>query len=139
MKQYAITLADGTKLTGLGLNGTIFVSPEKVDETIFKDNLSVMTVTVSDGEVETETVYYNIVFIKQQKWPDGYYLAFYQKSKQELAKEAMDKAITDNTNSVAVVEDAVCELDESTEARIGTLEDAVCELDSIINGGGNNG
>ena len=39
---YTITLANGTKLTGLDMNGTNYVSKEKVDETIFKDNLSTM-------------------------------------------------------------------------------------------------
>lgn len=48
--QYTITLADGRKLTGLSKNGDNFVSSEKVDETIFKDNLS--TMKVSDGETE---------------------------------------------------------------------------------------
>ena len=48
---YTITLANGTKLTGLDMNGTNYVSKEKVDETIFKDNLS--TMKVSDGETET--------------------------------------------------------------------------------------
>jgi len=37
---YTITLANGAKLTGLDMNGTNYVSKEKVDETIFKDNLS---------------------------------------------------------------------------------------------------
>lgn len=36
---YTITLANGKKLTGLDMNGTNYVSKEKVDETIFKDNL----------------------------------------------------------------------------------------------------
>lgn len=48
---YTITLANGKKLTGLDMNGTNYVSKEKVDETIFKDNLS--TMKVSDGETET--------------------------------------------------------------------------------------
>lgn len=39
---YTITLANGAKLTGLDMNGTNYVSKEKVDETIFKDNLSTM-------------------------------------------------------------------------------------------------
>lgn len=32
-------------------------------------------------------------------------------------------------------ENALCELDETTESRMSALEDAVCELDEIINGG----
>lgn len=49
---YTITLANGKKLTGLDMNGTNYVSKEKVDETIFKDNLS--TMKVSDGETDTK-------------------------------------------------------------------------------------
>lgn len=78
--QYTITLADGRKLTGLGKNGDNFVSTEKVDETIFEDNLS--TMTISDGE--TEETYKDMVFIQQMEWPDGtYYLAFREKSQAE--------------------------------------------------------
>lgn len=36
---YTITLANGAKLTGLDMNGTNYVSKEKVDETIFKEML----------------------------------------------------------------------------------------------------
>lgn len=81
---YSITLANGKKLTGLDMNGTNYVSKEKVDETIFKDNLS--TMKVSDGE--TETTYTDMVFIQQMEWADGtYYLAFRQKTSAELTEE----------------------------------------------------
>lgn len=38
--------------------------------------------------------------------------------------------------TVASVENAVCELDEHTDERMGALEDALCDLDAAINGGG---
>lgn len=38
---------------------------------------------------------------------------------------------------IAQAQDATCELDETTDARMGALEDAVCELDEAINGGMN--
>ena len=38
---------------------------------------------------------------------------------------------------IAESQDAVCELDELADTRMGVLEDAVCELDEIINGGAN--
>lgn len=81
--QYTITLADGRKLLGLGRNGDNFVSAVKVDEGIFTDNLSVMT--VSDGE--TEKVYHNVELIQQQEWPDDgtWYLAFREKTAGEMA------------------------------------------------------
>ena len=85
--QYTITLTDGRKLMGLGRNGDNFVSAEKVDEDIFKDNLTVMT--VSDGE--TETVYHNAELIQQQEWPDGWYLAFREKTAGEMAMESLNE------------------------------------------------
>lgn len=82
--QYTITLADGRKLTGLGKNGDNFVSTEKVNETIFEDNLS--TMTISDGE--TEKTYKDMVFIQQMKWADGtYYLAFRERTQTEIFNE----------------------------------------------------
>lgn len=90
--QYTITLADGRKLTGLDKNGDNFVSAERVDEAIFKDNLSVMT--VSDGE--TETVYHHVELIQQQKWMDGtYYLAFRERTAQERAMAEAADSVTD--------------------------------------------
>lgn len=107
--QYTITLADGRKLTGLGKNGDNFVSPEKVDETIFKDNLSVMT--VSDGE--TETIYHNVELIQQQKWADGsWYLAFREQTAQEQAMAALHKAVADNANSMTDLQMALAEVYE---------------------------
>ena len=82
--QYTITLADGRKLTGLDKNGDNFVSTEKVDESIFENNLS--TMTVSDGE--TEETFTDMAFIQQMKWMDGtYYLEFRQKTPAELTEE----------------------------------------------------
>ena len=92
---YTITLADGKKLTGLDINGTNFVSKEKVDETIFNNNLS--TITVSDGK--TETIYSDIVFIQQMEYNDGtFLLAFREKTKEEKLSEIITKNINDMTD-----------------------------------------
>lgn len=78
--QYSIKLADGKVLTGFTKNGDNFVSKEQVDESIFEDNLAVMT--VSDGE--TETTYHNVELIQQVEYADGWYLAFRELTAQEL-------------------------------------------------------
>lgn len=39
---------------------------------------------------------------------------------------------------ISTVEDAVCDLDESTDERMSAIEDAICELDEMISGGGDN-
>lgn len=103
--QYTITLADGRKLTGLSKNGDNFVSNEKVDETIFKDNLS--TMTVSDGE--TEETFENMVFIQQMEWADGtFYLAF----REQTPQEKMLAAIAANSESVTDMQLALAEVYE---------------------------
>lgn len=95
---YTITLANGKKLTGLDMNGTNYVSKEKVDETTFKDSLS--TMKVSDGE--TETTYTDMVFIQQMEWADGtFYLAFREKTKEEKLVAALN-ATSDSVTDVQV-------------------------------------
>lgn len=107
--QYTITLADGTELTGLGKNGDNFVSQDRIDESIFDDNLSVMT--VFDGE--TETVYHNVELIQQQKWFDGsWYLAFREKTTQEQTMERLNKAVSENADSMTDLQIALTEVYE---------------------------
>lgn len=102
---YTITLADGTKITDLELNGTNYVSQTEIDENVFKDNLS--TITISDGE--TETVYEDMVFIQQMKMSDGtYYLAF----REKFPEEKIAEAIVANASSVTDVEMAITEIYE---------------------------
>ena len=87
---YTITLADGRKLTGLSKNGDNFVSAEQVDESIFGDNLS--TMTVSDGE--TEVQYRDVEFIQQQEWVDGsWYLAFREITESEKREKAINEKL----------------------------------------------
>jgi hypothetical protein len=64
---YTITLADGTQLKKLELNGNNYIAPNIVKDSMFKDNLSI--VTISDGE-NTET-YYNMTLIQNTTYDDG--------------------------------------------------------------------
>lgn len=106
---YTITLADGTQLSGLGMNGNNFVSAQKIDERIFQDNLSVMT--VSDGE--TEESYHNVELVQQQEWFDGsWYLVFREKSSQEVAMERLKGAVENNANDMSDIQLALAEVYE---------------------------
>lgn len=49
---YKITLADGTMLKNLELNGNNYIAEGVIDDAVFKDNLA--TVTITDGKT-TET------------------------------------------------------------------------------------
>lgn len=118
---YTITLADGRQLTGLGMNGDNFVSAKKVDETIFKNNLSIMT--VSDGE--TEIIYRNVELIQQQEWSDGsWYLAFREQTKRELEMSALQAEITRKDAQIVALSD-----------RGEFLEDCIAEMATLLYGG----
>lgn len=89
--QYTIKLANGKELTGLAKNGDNYVSKKKVDESIFTDNLT--TMTVSDGE--TETTYQNVELIQQMEFPDGWYLCFRELAEVELVTTELQEALAE--------------------------------------------
>ena len=103
---YTITLADGTKLENLTMNGDNYVSAVKVDESIFTEaNLTKMI--VNDGETDTE--FTDMVFIQQMQWADGtYYLAFREKTD----KEKLLATITANASSITDIQEALAEVYE---------------------------
>lgn len=47
---YKITLADGTELNDLVLNGNNFIAAAVVDDSVFKDNMATVTITNLDDE-----------------------------------------------------------------------------------------
>ena len=52
---YKITLADGTELNDLVLNGNNYVASTAVDDAIFKDNMTIVTITnLEDGSTEAQ-------------------------------------------------------------------------------------
>lgn len=89
--EYTIRLADGRELTGLGINGNNYVSGERVDEGIFANNLT--TMTVWDGE--TETTYKNMELVQQMKLGDGYYLCFRQLTEAEITATELQQALAE--------------------------------------------
>lgn len=79
-KTYTITLADGTALTRLHLNGNNFVSDTPVEKVQFEYNCS--PVTISDGTV-TET-HENMELVHLQVIDGKYYFVLLDIPEQEL-------------------------------------------------------
>lgn len=90
---WKMILPDGTELNGLRVNGSNYVSAERIDEAVFADNLS--TLTIRDGE--TETVLRNAELIQQAYYPNadppGWYLCFRERTAAELRRPALDAAV----------------------------------------------
>ena len=81
-KIYTITLADGTELSNLKLNGNNFVSDTPVTKEQFDYNCS--PVTISDGEI-TET-YENMELVHLQTTNGQYYFVLRDIPPEELWK-----------------------------------------------------
>ena len=85
-KQYTITLADGTELSGLHLNGNNFVSDTPVGGAQFEYDLS--PVTISDGE--NSEVHENMELVHMQVIDGQYYFVLSDISPQELWQRKVD-------------------------------------------------
>ena len=98
---YKITLADGTALENLVLNGNNFIAQTAVDDAVFKDNMATVIITnIEDGtteQVEDGVLLSNIV-------RDGKsWLVLGQKSAEQKAMEARDKEIAELRRAMAVL------------------------------------
>ena len=83
-KLYSITLADGTKLEDLQLNGNNYISKQPVDEAMFDYNLD--HVIISDGETEASCE--NMALVQILEKEDGTYWFILR----ELSKDELEKA-----------------------------------------------
>ena len=88
-KTYTITLADGTVLDDLKLNGNNFISNTAINADIFNENC--YTVIISDG-VNSET--YNMEFVQvTEQEPGKYWFVLRELSASELARIKMQSDI----------------------------------------------
>jgi hypothetical protein len=88
-KTYTITLADGTVLDNLKLNGDNFISNTAINADIFDENC--YTVIISDG-VNSETYNMELVQITEQE-PGKYWFVLRELSASELARIKMQSDI----------------------------------------------
>lgn len=89
-KIYKIILGDGTEISNLKLNGNNFISTEKIEESVFADNCS--PVTISDGI--TETVHPNMELVQiVEQVPGEYWFVLRDISEEEFARTKMQSDI----------------------------------------------
>lgn len=98
---YKITLADGTTLENLVLNGNNFIAQMTVDDAVFKDNMASVTITnledESSEQIEDGVLLSNIV-------RDGKsWIVLGQKSAEQKRLEAIDSTFTDLQMALAEV------------------------------------
>lgn len=85
-KTWKITLADGTRLENLRLNGNNFISDTKITADIFNGNLSKVVIEgIEDGK-ETVQEYEHMELVQIVHYEDGYYFVLRELSQDELDK-----------------------------------------------------
>lgn len=102
---YKITLADGTALENLVLNGNNFIAQTAVDDAVFEGNMASVTITNLEdgtaGQIEDGVLLSNIV-------RDGKsWLVLGQKSEEEKRLDTIDSAFTDLQMALAEVYEMV--------------------------------
>lgn len=98
---YKITLNDGTTLENLVFNGNNFISQTAVDDAVFKDNMSTVTITnLEDGSTEQlkDGVLLSNIVRDGCSW-----LVLGQKSAEQKATEARDKEIAELRRAMTVL------------------------------------
>ena len=81
-KVYSITLADGTILDDLKLNGNNYVSQKEIKEEAFQDNL--YSVTISDGE--KEEIHTNMELVQLMEYEGAYWFIL-----RDIPPETLDR------------------------------------------------
>ena len=105
---YKITLADGTVLKNLELNGNNYIAEGVIDDAVFKDNLS--TVTITDGKT-TET-YEDMVLLSNRVDGGRSWIVLGEKSAQEKAMERINAMLSSAADSLTDVQMALAEVYE---------------------------
>lgn len=105
---YKITLADGTVLKNLELNGNNYIAEGVIDDAVFKDNLA--TVTITDGKT-TET-YEDMVLLSHRVDGGRSWIVLGEKSAQEKAMERINAILSSSADSITDVQMALAEVYE---------------------------
>lgn len=88
-KTYVITLADGTEIRNLRLNGNNFISAVPIDAATFEGNCS--TVIVNDGE--NDEVHENMELVQLTPMGEEYWFVLRDLTDGELEKIKMQSDI----------------------------------------------
>ena len=90
-KTLKITLADGTVLDNLGMNGNNYISEEVISDDVFEDNLR--HVEVFDSATDVKTVLHDCELVQNIEVDGGCWFTLREKTEEELSIDALNGAI----------------------------------------------
>ena len=98
---------------------------------MFENGLTEVDISSNKGTVYT-IKNAKLIQILEDKTTNTWWFILVEKSIEELKFEQITAEISSNR---AILEDALCEEDETLDERLAIIEDVLCELDERINGG----
>lgn len=107
-KTFTLSLADGTQISGLELNGNCYVSSKKVTADQFTEaGLEQVIVKCSDGTTEDRGSQ-ELVSV----WKDGskYWIALRDKTADEVYRESLESQLADANNAVAELSELIASM-----------------------------
>ena len=102
-RTWTVTLADGTALEGLGLNGNNFISTRKLTAADVAGKLE--HVTITDGETTTELT--NVELVQCMQYGTEYWFVLREMTAEELEKRNLLQQLADANNAVAELSELV--------------------------------
>lgn len=102
-RTWTVTLADGTALEGLGLNGNNFISGKKLTDADFAGKLE--HVSITDGETTTGLV--NAELVQCMQYGKEYWFVLREMTAEELEKRNLLQQLADANNAVAELSELV--------------------------------
>lgn len=121
---YSITLSNGTQLSNLELNGNNFISPEVIEDSVFKGNLN--NVVISNGD--THETFKDMKLVSNRVENGKSWFILCEKTKQEIYFDSLNEQI-------AQVDETAIALYESQELQeeINTQQDeALVEIYEML-------
>lgn len=110
-KTYKITLADGTVIEPLTLNGNNFVSEKEITAEIFDNKLDTVTIESPDGSKEDHK---NMELVQVKKYDDGFYFILRDIDPDELEKRELRKQLAAANSDITSLQEALCDVYEAT-------------------------
>lgn len=121
---YSITLSNGTQLSNLELNGNNFISPEVIEDSVFKGNLD--TIVISDGE--TSETFKDMKLVSNRIENGKSWFILCEKTKQEKYFDSLNEQIA-QADETAI---ALYESQELQDAINAQQDEALMEIYEML-------
>lgn len=118
---YTIKFPNGDVIEAIGINGTYYIVPEKVDVSRYDEVISEIVITSDDRGTQTA----NNTKIIQMEMEGEHLLGFVELTQQELINREADDNITD-------IQMALSDLYESEDTDLTDVQMALAEIYELL-------